>query len=70
MPELPEVESVRVGVHEWTAGTTITGAEVIDPESWERHPSVASMLPPSTGSSPLSPVAGSSLPNVAASSCG
>ncbi|TGD38299.1 bifunctional DNA-formamidopyrimidine glycosylase/DNA-(apurinic or apyrimidinic site) lyase [Brevibacterium aurantiacum] len=31
MPELPEVESVRVGVHEWTAGTTITGAEVIDP---------------------------------------
>ncbi|WP_193095932.1 bifunctional DNA-formamidopyrimidine glycosylase/DNA-(apurinic or apyrimidinic site) lyase [Brevibacterium sp. FME17] len=31
MPELSEVESVRVGVHEWTAGTTITGAEVIDP---------------------------------------
>ncbi|MCF2573017.1 bifunctional DNA-formamidopyrimidine glycosylase/DNA-(apurinic or apyrimidinic site) lyase [Brevibacterium sp. UCMA 11754] len=31
MPELPEVESVRLGVHEWTAGTTITGAEVIDP---------------------------------------
>ncbi|MGO2037308.1 MAG: bifunctional DNA-formamidopyrimidine glycosylase/DNA-(apurinic or apyrimidinic site) lyase [Brevibacterium sp.] len=31
MPELPEVESVRRGVHEWTAGTTITGAEVIDP---------------------------------------
>ena len=31
MPELPEVESVRRGVHEWTAGTTITGAEVLDP---------------------------------------
>ncbi|GAA1530907.1 bifunctional DNA-formamidopyrimidine glycosylase/DNA-(apurinic or apyrimidinic site) lyase [Brevibacterium picturae] len=31
MPELPEVESVRLGVHEWTAGTTITGAEVLDP---------------------------------------
>lgn len=31
MPELPEVESVRVGVHEWTAGATITGAEVLDP---------------------------------------
>jgi formamidopyrimidine-DNA glycosylase len=30
MPELPEVESVRSGVHEWTAGTTITGAEVLD----------------------------------------
>lgn len=31
MPELPEVESVRHGVDEWTAGTTITGAEVLDP---------------------------------------
>lgn len=31
MPELPEVESVRRGVDEWTAGTTITGAEVLDP---------------------------------------
>ena len=31
MPELPEVESVRLGVHDWTAGATITGAEVIDP---------------------------------------
>ena len=31
MPELPEVESVRRGVDEWTAGTTITGAEVADP---------------------------------------
>lgn len=31
MPELPEVESVRVGVHDWTAGARITGAEVIDP---------------------------------------
>ncbi|WP_152348204.1 bifunctional DNA-formamidopyrimidine glycosylase/DNA-(apurinic or apyrimidinic site) lyase [Brevibacterium sp. CFH 10365] len=31
MPELPEVESVRRGVDEWTAGTTITGAEVSDP---------------------------------------
>ena len=31
MPELPEVESVRRGVHEWTADTTITGAEVLDP---------------------------------------
>ncbi|MGC3020175.1 MULTISPECIES: bifunctional DNA-formamidopyrimidine glycosylase/DNA-(apurinic or apyrimidinic site) lyase [unclassified Brevibacterium] len=31
MPELPEVESVRRGVDEWTTGTTITGAEVIDP---------------------------------------
>lgn len=31
MPELPEVESVRRGVHEWTAGSTITGAEVLDP---------------------------------------
>ncbi|MCU4297747.1 bifunctional DNA-formamidopyrimidine glycosylase/DNA-(apurinic or apyrimidinic site) lyase [Brevibacterium permense] len=31
MPELPEVESVRRGVDEWTAGTTIAGAEVADP---------------------------------------
>ncbi|WP_166972753.1 bifunctional DNA-formamidopyrimidine glycosylase/DNA-(apurinic or apyrimidinic site) lyase [Brevibacterium atlanticum] len=31
MPELPEVESVRRGVHEWTAGALITGAEVVDP---------------------------------------
>ena len=31
MAELPEGESVRRGVHEWTAGTTITGAEVLDP---------------------------------------
>ena len=31
MPELPEAESVRRGVDEWTAGTTITGAEVADP---------------------------------------
>jgi formamidopyrimidine-DNA glycosylase len=31
MPELPEVESVRRGVDEWTAGRTITGAEVADP---------------------------------------
>ncbi|RBP67935.1 DNA-(apurinic or apyrimidinic site) lyase [Brevibacterium sanguinis] len=31
MPELPEVESVRRGVHEWTAGATITRAEVLDP---------------------------------------
>ena len=31
MPELPEVESVRRGVDEWTAGTTITGAEVAEP---------------------------------------
>ncbi|WP_209323310.1 bifunctional DNA-formamidopyrimidine glycosylase/DNA-(apurinic or apyrimidinic site) lyase [Brevibacterium renqingii] len=30
MPELPEVESVRVGVHEWTAGATITDVEVLD----------------------------------------
>ncbi len=30
MPELPEVESVRRGVHEWTADTIITGAEVLD----------------------------------------
>lgn len=31
MPELPEVESVRLGVQDWTAGATITGAEVLDP---------------------------------------
>ncbi|WP_453984409.1 bifunctional DNA-formamidopyrimidine glycosylase/DNA-(apurinic or apyrimidinic site) lyase [Brevibacterium casei] len=31
MPELPEVESVRRGVDEWTAGALITGAEVVDP---------------------------------------
>lgn len=31
MPELPEVESVRRGVDEWTSGTVITGAEVADP---------------------------------------
>ena len=29
MPELPEVESVRRGVDEWTAGALITGAEVV-----------------------------------------
>jgi formamidopyrimidine-DNA glycosylase len=31
MPELPEVESVRRGVDEWTAGALITSAEVADP---------------------------------------
>ncbi|GAA1643926.1 MULTISPECIES: bifunctional DNA-formamidopyrimidine glycosylase/DNA-(apurinic or apyrimidinic site) lyase [Brevibacterium] len=30
MPELPEVESVRRGLAEWTTGALITGAEVID----------------------------------------
>lgn len=31
MPELPEVESVRRGVDEWTAGARVTAAEVVDP---------------------------------------
>lgn len=30
MPELPEVESVRRGVHEWTAGATVVSAQFID----------------------------------------
>ncbi|WP_131742937.1 bifunctional DNA-formamidopyrimidine glycosylase/DNA-(apurinic or apyrimidinic site) lyase [Actinomadura roseirufa] len=37
MPELPEVEVVRRGLERWTAGRTITAAEVLHPRSVRRH---------------------------------
>ncbi|GAA3510533.1 bifunctional DNA-formamidopyrimidine glycosylase/DNA-(apurinic or apyrimidinic site) lyase [Aeromicrobium panaciterrae] len=37
MPELPEVEVVRLGIHDHVVGRTITGAEVFDVRSVRRH---------------------------------
>ncbi|MFS2292914.1 MAG: DNA-formamidopyrimidine glycosylase, partial [Actinomadura sp.] len=37
MPELPEVEVVRRGLEQWTAGRTIASAEVLHPRAVRRH---------------------------------
>ncbi len=37
MPELPEVEVVRRGLHDHVVGRTITGVEVLDSRSLRRH---------------------------------
>ncbi|MEN3585994.1 bifunctional DNA-formamidopyrimidine glycosylase/DNA-(apurinic or apyrimidinic site) lyase [Streptomyces sp. ZYX-F-203] len=38
MPELPEVEVVRRGLHRWVAGRTIDTVEVFHPRAVRRHP--------------------------------
>ncbi|WP_433791819.1 bifunctional DNA-formamidopyrimidine glycosylase/DNA-(apurinic or apyrimidinic site) lyase [Actinoplanes sp. CA-252034] len=37
MPELPEVETVRVGLAKWVTGRTIATAEVLHPRAIRRH---------------------------------
>ncbi|MBB6173069.1 formamidopyrimidine-DNA glycosylase [Nocardiopsis mwathae] len=37
MPELPEVESVRIGLDRWVAGRTVEAVEVLHPRSVRRH---------------------------------
>lgn len=37
MPELPEVEVVREGLHRWVVGRTIEGVKVYDPRSLRRY---------------------------------
>ena len=37
MPELPEVESIRRGLHTWISGRTVTGVEVRHPRAVRRH---------------------------------
>ncbi|HEY8478746.1 MAG TPA: bifunctional DNA-formamidopyrimidine glycosylase/DNA-(apurinic or apyrimidinic site) lyase [Spirillospora sp.] len=37
MPELPEVEVVRRGLRQWTAGRTIASVEVLHPRAVRRH---------------------------------
>lgn len=37
MPELPEVEVVRRGLEQWTAGRAVASAEVLHPRSVRRH---------------------------------
>jgi formamidopyrimidine-DNA glycosylase len=37
VPELPEVETVRVGLQRWVAGRTIAGVEVRHPRAVRRH---------------------------------
>ena len=37
MPELPEVEVVRRGIHRWATFATITAVEVLDQRSLRRH---------------------------------
>ena len=37
MPELPEVETVRLGLQRWVAGRTIARAEVAHPRAVRRH---------------------------------
>ena len=48
MPELPEVETVRRGLNEWTLGHTIEGGEVLLRRSLA-HPSVEAFLQGVTG---------------------
>ncbi len=38
MPELPEVEVVRRGLHRWTVGRVIRQAQVLHPRAVRRHP--------------------------------
>ncbi|MCX6434478.1 MAG: bifunctional DNA-formamidopyrimidine glycosylase/DNA-(apurinic or apyrimidinic site) lyase [Actinobacteria bacterium] len=37
MPELPEVEVVRAGVHRWISGRTVADVEVLHPRAIRRH---------------------------------
>ncbi|MFC4067856.1 bifunctional DNA-formamidopyrimidine glycosylase/DNA-(apurinic or apyrimidinic site) lyase [Actinoplanes subglobosus] len=37
MPELPEVETVRIGLSKWVTGRTIATAEVLHPRAIRRH---------------------------------
>ena len=37
MPELPEVETVRMGLAKWVTGRAIAGAEVLHPRAIRRH---------------------------------
>jgi formamidopyrimidine-DNA glycosylase len=37
MPELPEVEVVRLGLERWTAGRTVAEAEALHPRAIRRH---------------------------------
>jgi formamidopyrimidine-DNA glycosylase len=37
MPELPEVETVRQGLHRWVSGRTIATVEVLHPRAVRRH---------------------------------
>ncbi len=37
MPELPEVETVRLGLHRWVTGRTIADVEVYHPRAIRRH---------------------------------
>lgn len=37
MPELPEVEVVRLGLSRWVAGRTVAGAAVLHPRAARRH---------------------------------
>jgi formamidopyrimidine-DNA glycosylase len=37
MPELPEVEVVRRGLHDWVVGRTVESVQVVDPRSVRRH---------------------------------
>src|SRR5699024_7592220 len=37
MPELPEVEVVRRGIHQWATHAHITAVEILDPRSLRRH---------------------------------
>jgi formamidopyrimidine-DNA glycosylase len=37
MPELPEVETVRVGLSRWVSGRRVTGVEVLHPRAIRRH---------------------------------
>lgn len=41
MPELPEVEVVRRGIHAWATGATVGQVEVLDQRSLRRHKSGA-----------------------------
>ena len=38
MPELPEVETIRVGLARWVAGRTIASVDVLHPRAVRRHP--------------------------------
>ncbi len=41
MPELPEVEVVRRGIHRWATYATVTAVEILDQRSLRRHQSGA-----------------------------
>ncbi|MFH8365347.1 bifunctional DNA-formamidopyrimidine glycosylase/DNA-(apurinic or apyrimidinic site) lyase [Streptomyces sp. NPDC018031] len=41
MPELPEVEVVRRGLHRWVSGRTVASVQVLHPRAIRRHPAGA-----------------------------